>query len=300
MDKIQERGYVKKEDIKGKEVVCKDFELENDEIFEIETKREFGNEKGKLVIQPLGIIVMEFLDKHFSDLFNYDYTRIMEESLDKISKGDLVWFEVCSTCNQQIDTLINGLDIETKLEYKIDDNNTYLVGKYGPVIKCTNEVDGKEEIKFKSVKKDVDIKLLENGEYTLEDVVETNKVSKSQYILGQHNGKDIVLKKGKFGLYISWGENSKTLKELGNRPIENITFDEVKKYLEEGSNIIREISSSISIRKGPKGDYLFYKTAKLKKPQFFDIKCFINETQEDYKICDITILKSWISEKYNI
>ena len=300
VDKIQERGYVKKEDIKGKEVVCKDFELENDEIFEIETKREFGNEKGKLVIQPLGIIVMEFLDKHFSDLFNYDYTRIMEESLDKISKGDLVWFEVCSTCNQQIDTLINGLDIETKLEYKIDDNNTYLVGKYGPVIKCTNEVDGKEEIKFKSVKKDVDIKLLEKGEYTLEDVVETNKVSKSQYILGQHNGKDVVLKKGKFGLYISWGENSKTLKELGNRPIENITFDEVKKYLEEGSNLIREINSNISIRKGPKGDYLFYKTAKMKKPQFFDIKCFINETTEDYKICDITILKSWISEKYNI
>jgi DNA topoisomerase-1 len=300
VDKIQERCYVKKEDIKGKEIVCKDFELENEEIFEIETKREFGNEKSKLVIQPLGTIVIEFLDTHFNDLFNYGYTRVMEESLDNISKGDLIWYNLCATCNGQLDTLINGLGIETKLEYKIDENNTYLVGKYGPVIKCVEEIDGKEEIKFKTIKKDVDIKLLEKGDYTLDDIVDTNKISKSQYILGQYEGKDVVLKKGKFGLYISWGENTKNLKELGNRPIENITFVEVKKYLEEGSNLVREINSNISIRKGPKGDYIFYKTGKMKKPQFFDIKSFVNETQEDYKICNITILKSWISEKYKI
>ena len=300
VDKIQERCYVKKEDIKGKEIVCKDFELENEEIFEIETKREFGNEKSKLVIQPLGTIVIEFLDTHFNDLFNYGYTRVMEESLDNISKGDLIWYNLCATCNGQLDTLINGLGIETKLEYKIDENNTYLVGKYGPVIKCVEEIDGKEEIKFKTIKKDVDIKLLEKGDYTLDDIVDTNKISKSQYILGQHEGKDVVLKKGKFGLYISWGENTKNLKELGNRPIENITFVEVKKYLEEGSNLVREINSNTSIRKGAKGDYIFYKTGKMKKPQFFDIKSFVNETQEDYKICNITILKSWMSEKYKI
>ena len=42
---------------------------ESKDIFEIETKREFGNEKGKLVIQPLGIIVIEFLIKKFDILF---------------------------------------------------------------------------------------------------------------------------------------------------------------------------------------------------------------------------------------
>jgi DNA topoisomerase-1 len=300
VDKIQERGYVKKEDVKGKELVCKDFELENDEIFEVETKREFGNEKGKLIIQPLGKIVMEFLEKHFNNLFNYNYTSLMEDALDKIAKGELIWFELCKSCNEEIDTLVDGLKDETKIEIKIDENNTYIVGKYGPVIKCVEEVDGKEEIKFKSIKKDVDIKLLEKGNFVVEDIVDTNKTIKSQFILGQHNGKDVILRKGKFGLYITWGENSKTLKELGNRPIENITFDEVKKYLEEGSNLIREINSSTSIRKGPKGDYLFYKSAKMKKPQFYDIKAFITETSEDYKICDITILRSWISEKYKL
>jgi DNA topoisomerase-1 len=301
VDKIQERGYVKKEDVKGKELICKDYELENNEICEIETKREFGNEKGKLVIQPLGVIVMEFLEKHFNELFDYNYTSLMEEALDKIAKGELIWFELCRTCNKEIDLLLEKIVGETKMEFKIDENNTYLIGKYGPVIKCVEETnDGKEEITFKPVKKDVDIKMLENGSYTLEDILDTNKTAKSQYILGQYSGKDVILKKGKFGLYISWGENTKTLKELGNRPIENITLEEVKKYLEEGSNLIREINATMSIRKGPKGDYLFYKTTKMKKPQFYDIKGFFSETSEDYKICDATILKSWISEKYKL
>ena len=300
VDKIQERGYVKKQDIKGKEILCTDFELENNEIFEIEIKREFGNEKNKLVIQPLGTIVMEFILKHFNDLFNYTYTSTMEETLDKIAKGDHVWFELCNICNKQIDLLIDGLREETKFEIKLDDNNTYIVGKYGPVIKCVKEIDGKEQIEFKSIRKDIDIKEIENGDYKVDDLIDKNKNSKSQFILGQFNGKDVILRKGKFGLYISWGENSKTLKELGNRPIENITFEEVKKYLEEGSNIIREISSDISIRKGPKGDYIFYKNAKMKKPKFFDIKCCTVELGEDYKICDKNILKSWIENKYDV
>jgi DNA topoisomerase-1 len=211
---------------------------------------------------------------------------------------------VCSsdldTCNKQIDTLVDNLKDETKIELQLDDNNTYLVGKYGPVIKCVEQVNGKDEITFKPIKKDIDFHKIENGDFSNVDELVDNKCVKRQYILGKHNGNDVILKKGKFGLYISWGENSKNLKELGNRPIENITFDEVKKYLEEGSNLIREVSSSISIRKGAKGDYIFYKTSKMKKPQFFDLKSFYNDVKEDYKICNITILKSWISDKYKI
>ena len=225
----------------------------------------------------------------------------MEESLDKIAKGELIWFELCKTCNDEIDILLEKSKDETKLEYKIDEKNTYLIGKYGPVIKCVEETEnGKEEITFKPIRKDADIKMIKNGTCRVEDIVDTNKTTKSQYILGQHNGKDVVLKKGKFGLYISWGENTKTIKELGNRPIENITFEEVQKYLEEGSNFIREISTNISIRRGQKGDYLFYKTSKMKKPQFYDIKGFHTEMGEDYKSCNITKLKSWIAEKYKI
>jgi len=276
--------------------------LENGEICEIEIKREFGNEKGKLVIQPLGVIVMEFLEKHFSQLFEYNYTCQMEDTLDKISKGNYTWHELCRECNVQIDQLIHNMGPQSKMEIRVDDTNTYMVGKYGPVIKCTEkQADGREKTTFKPVRKDLDISTLEEGKTSIEDIVDCKKKeTKSTYILGNHEGHDVVLKKGKFGLYITWDKNSKNLKELGNRPMENITFSEIKKYLNEGSNFIREINPNTSIRKGAKGDYLFYKTTRMKKPTFYDIKSFVTDMCEDYKICDIDILKCWISDKYDI
>jgi DNA topoisomerase-1 len=297
IDKIQERGYVKKEDVKGKEIICTDFELENGEIFEIESKREFGNEKNKLVLQQLGVIVMDFLEKNFNDLFNYNYTKQMEDDLDKISQGSKIWYELCKDCNEQISILINKLKDEpkSKLEIKIDENNSYVIGKYGPVIKSSTVVDGKNSTIFNKIIKDIDIHKLENGEYKLEDIVDTNHI-RSEYNLGKYQGHDVILKKGKFGLYISWDKNSKTLKELGNQPIESITFKDIEKYLDEGSNIIREISDNITIRKSAKGEYIFYKTAKMKKPIFYNFKGF----EEDYKKCDINILKNWLKETHKI
>jgi DNA topoisomerase-1 len=172
VDKIQERGYVKKEDIKGKEIVCSDYALENGEICEIQIKREFGNEKGKLVIQPLGVIVMEFLEKHFSQLFEYNYTCQMEDTLDKIAKGNYTWYELCRQCNVQIDQLIHNMGPQAKMEIRVDDRNTYMVGKYGPVIKCTEkQADGKEKTTFKPVRKDLNVSTLEEGKTNIEDIM---------------------------------------------------------------------------------------------------------------------------------
>ena len=225
----------------------------------------------------------------------------MELNLDKISKDQMAWTDVCDMCNKEVDELINGIQNEPKMVFKIDDSHTYMIGKYGPVIKC---VDEKKKITFKSVNKDLDVTKIQNGEYKLEEMVslsntilnnELNKETsnKEKPIFGKFEDKEVVLHKGKFGLYASWDNKTKTLKELGNRPIENITFEEVKTILDKapsGSGIIREITPELSIRNGPKGDYLFYKNAKMKKPMFYDIKSFSNE---DYKTCDISILKSW-------
>lgn len=296
VDKIQEREYVKKEDVKGKTIICYDYELEN-VITEIETKREFGNEKGKLIIQPMGILIIEFLEKHFIDIFNYDYTKNMEDKLDQISKGKLLLYDLCNECNQQLDKLINCLDGNSKLNFKIDDDNSYIIGKYGPVIKCLETKDGRETLSFKSVKKNVDMDKIKNGELHLDEIIETSLIK--QVVLGKYENHDVFLKKGKYGLYVTWDNKTKTLKELGNRPMENVTFDEVKEYLDE-SNFVREIRKDLSIRKGKKGDYIFYKPIKAKKPQFFDIKHFLSDTKENYLVCKLDILQLWIKEKYNI
>ena len=291
VDKIQERGYVKKENIKGIAIECKDYELSSaGDIFEVPAKREFGNEHNKLVIQQLGIVVMEFLDKNFSDIFNYDYTKSMEDSLDKILAGDIIWSDLCRDCNDHVDSLIGNVQSEKKMEIQLDKHNVFMFGRYGPVIKCTEDPNN---LVFKKVRKDVDVHKLEQGEYTIDDILEVEAVS---YVLGKYDGEDVVLKKGKYGLYISWGTNSKTLSKLGNRPMENITFQDVEPYLSEGSNLIRELSSTMSIRKSAKGDYIFYRAPKAKKPSFFSLNGF----GEDYRCCDAEDLKLWIKETYNL
>ena len=235
VEKIQEREYVKKCDVKGREIECKDFELEGDDVSEILKKREFGNEKSKLVIQPLGIIVVEFLEKHFSSLFQYDYTRNMEDALDKISSGleseSESWKDLCKSCLNQVNESIENVKEHKKLEFKIDDEHSYIIGKYGPVIKCIGKGKGKgQNISFKPLRTDieVDLKKLERGEYNLEDLIEkkvwVKEQRKSDWL---YDGMPLEIKKGKFGLYASWGKNTKSLKSLGNRPIENITFEQV-------------------------------------------------------------------------
>jgi len=70
IDKIMERKYVEKQNIEGKTIECLDFLLDDSKkITEIPCTNEFGSEKGKLVIQPLGIIFIEFLVKNFSTFF---------------------------------------------------------------------------------------------------------------------------------------------------------------------------------------------------------------------------------------
>jgi DNA topoisomerase-1 len=308
IDKIQERGYVKKEDVSGRTLECRDFELEEETITEKKTKREVGNEKNKLVIQQLGIIVIEFLDKHFESLFNYDYTRLMEDDLDKISKGEKEWTLLCDSCLKTMEDSCKELKDEKKHEIRIDDTHSYIIGKFGPVIKCVDgkDKDGKDKVVFKPIKKDINLEVLERGGYKLEDLLEVDAKKNSIAPIGKFHNEDLFIKKGKYGLYANWGENNKSLSCFGNRPIENITYDEVLALLmkdeldgklgKKGPNIIREITTNISIRNSVHGDYLFFKTAKMKKPVFYKLAGF----KGDYKNCNIEILKSWIIDEHKI
>lgn len=274
IDKIQERGYVKKENVKGKKIKCIDYELVKDELSEIEDEREFGNEKGKLVVQPLGILVIEFLIQHFDKLFEYEYTKNMEIELDSIAKGDSVWHNTCRTCLNDIQECSKDLGDEDKQIIPIDDNHVYMIGKYGPVIKCGSG----DKTSFLTVKKDIDINKLKNNEYTLEDIVENRGSSSSDKSIGKYKGEEVILKKGKFGNYITWGkENKKSLNGFA-KDLDEITMDDLIPIIENkvtlNTSIVRNINSDISIRNGKFGHYIFYKTHLMTKPKFIKLAGF--------------------------
>jgi DNA topoisomerase-1 len=327
IDKIQDREYVKKSDIKGLKMKCLDYELEGEELSEIESEREIGNEKNKLVIQPTGLLVIEFLLKYCEPLFKYAYTKQMEDSLDLIAKGLKTWHELCADCLIQIEALTilmkENPDImkekeekgEEKIEIKIDEEHTYIIAKYGPVIKYTplaTKGRGKGIVKkfvpatFKAIRHDIQIDLdkLRNGGYTLSELLATEESQKEKFAeaqgepLGKYKEKNIYIKKGKYGPYIECGEIRKSIKG------EEIALSEAIKLLDQesdkpakASTIVRKITEEMSVRAGQYGDYIFYKKAAMKTPKFFKLT---DDFEHDYKKCDVTLLKKWIKETYGV
>ena len=195
IDKIQERGYVKLQDVRGKSLECNEFTVGADKKIESKTEvREIGGESRKLVIQPLGIIVIEFLLVHFAPLFEYDFTKDMENQLDEIATGGMVWHELCYKCWFDVTTQLQELKERgvIKEEIQIDDRHSYIMGKNGPVIRCrvtdsiadaesddsddNDDADDAETPKpaenkpkfiFKSVRPDLEYSKIQRGEYSL-------------------------------------------------------------------------------------------------------------------------------------
>tara|TARA_B110000259_G_scaffold188344_2_gene246617 strand:- start:6974 stop:9346 length:2373 start_codon:yes stop_codon:yes gene_type:complete len=303
IDKIQERSYVKKENIEGKKLATIDYIFEDGNITEERSEKEFGNEKNKLVISQMGILVIEFLIKYFNDMFDYDYTKKMEDDLDLIAHGKKKYEVLCDDCNRLIEKLIkdnsllsssNGSSL--KLNIKIDDKHTYTIGKNGPIIKYTKPDNS---MGFYGVKPDIDMERLKNGEYKLEEIILLKEDNVK--ILGEHNGKIVYLKSGKFGSYLQCGEIKKSLKFVKiNIPLKNIQLDDAINILDEANkgdnSLVRKIDDNLSIRNGKFGHYIFYKNSKMKKPQFLKLNGF----DDNVKTCNLDYIKNWIKEKYEI
>jgi len=63
-------------------------------------------------------------------------------------------------------------------------------------------------------------------------------------------------------------------------------------------NTLRVLTDKISIRKGKFGPYIHYNSAL--KPEFYNLKPFIQSSTTSYMKCDKEILLKWIAESYGI
>jgi DNA topoisomerase-1 len=354
VETIQERGYVKKTDIKGQVAKCAEYKLRFDTtntftstLEKTEIEKAFGNEKGKLTITPTGIIVLEFLVRYFESLFSYDYTKNMETALDRVSvsvptEASNNWRSVCSECYQLIKQLKKPLTKVKRETYTLDKNAELVFHSNGASVKLTGE-DG--TVEYRTVKKTVEIDLgkLKNGEYSVDDLLEIPNEH-----VGTFLGNNVVLKSGRYGLYFECGEIKSTLKHL-TKPADEITMDDILPILLEKqrekavveyknelypedtgvpqdlstiANNYREISTAtssfsslenpspsnsanpktrilnadMSVRMGKYGAYVYYKTAKMKTPSFFNIKKF----KENCWDCNAETLIEWVKTTYRV
>ena len=266
IEKIKERDYVKKQNIQGESIECVEHvvSISEKKISQNTVWREIGNEKNKLIITSLGKTVCEFLILHFPRIFSYEYTKQMEAELDDIacqksesSPDPLEKLKrVCNACFREIGENIQkyNSEIKEKMEKIIIKNDDNLsLSKVKDSLKCERE---------------------------------------REHTIGTYCGFDIVLKNGRFGKYVVWGKNGihrKSIEKthLQNKDFYSISLDEIVRFIENdvnetehvdsaesGSGIVRVINDDMSIRNGKYGNYIFYKTMKMKKPKFISLKDF--------------------------
>lgn len=305
VDTIQDRGYVKRTDIEGVVQDCVEYKLVHsakqpatENFIEKHTvKRPFGKEKNKLVIQPTGILCIEFLVQHFTELFSYDYTKKMEDDLDTIvssSSGS----ELCRACYVDLTKLIKSMRVE-KVEYAIDEDHTLCFQQYGPTIKS---VDEEGNTSYKKIKGDmkIDLEKMKQGEYTMEDLVEVTVPE----ILGDYGGHPLHLKTGRYGPYLQWSDKKQSVKTMG-MDVKDITLASAVAFLDkvlgegprappQNKNVLRSLTTDLSIRSGKFGPYIFYQTGDMKSPTFFHMK----KCPHDYKTCGVDALVKWIRETH--
>jgi DNA topoisomerase-1 len=201
---IQKRGYVIKEDREGKERPFVVLTLEKEKISREEKSEKFGSEKSKLFPSDIGMLVTDFLSKHFEQIMDYGFTASVEEEFDKIASGQLVWNKMIEkfygpfhigvtktseTAERQNAERLLGNDPESGLPVYVK------VGRFGPFAQIgENSEEGKEKPRYASLRSGQLIETI--------TLVEAMDLFKLPRVIGNFEGKDMKAAIGRFGPYI--------------------------------------------------------------------------------------------------
>ena len=102
-----------------------------------------------------------------------------------------------------------------------------------------------------------------------------NEISKNSEAPSLEQNEEVVLKTGKYGMYITYNGKNSSVKYI-KKDYDEITLQDVMDVLKgkkpKNTSIIKEINEEISIRKGKYGPYVFYKTKTMKRPKFISMK----------------------------
>ncbi|MFV0376724.1 MAG: type I DNA topoisomerase [Mangrovibacterium sp.] len=200
---IQNRGYVLKEDRPGVERQFTQLVLKKGKIVEKEKNEVAGTEKSKLFPTDIGMVVNDFLMKHFEQIMDYGFTANVEVEFDEIADGKRIWSEVIDEFYQPFHQ-----NIETALEVSERTNGERIlgndpatglpvsvkIGRFGPLAQLGEASEEGEKPQFASLRPG---QILET--ITLEEALDLFKLPRD---LGEYEHKKVTVAIGRFGPYV--------------------------------------------------------------------------------------------------
>ncbi len=204
---ILKRNYVEKKDKEGEQRTIRILELANSHVESRMEQETFGTEKSKLFPTDLGFVVTDFLNKHFENVMDYNFTANIEEQFDKIAAGNQQWQKMVDgfyhPFHKEVEETLETAERATGERFLGEDPVTRKpviarMGRYGAMIQI-GSTDEEEKPRFASLKTNQSIETI-----TLEEGLELFKLPLS---LGMHEGKELVIGIGRFGPYVKFGED---------------------------------------------------------------------------------------------
>jgi DNA topoisomerase-1 len=228
---IQNRNYVEKGTNEGDERKYKQLVFENAKIKDNTLTETSGSNKGKLVPTDIGMIVTEFLVKHFESILDYNFTAKVEASFDDIAEGKEDWREMMKDFykgfHPQVEDVQENAERESGERILGEDPKTgrqvsVRLGKFGPMVQV-GVMDDEEKPKFASLSPDQQLNSI-----TYEEAMDLFKLPKA---LGHYKDDEVEVNNGRFGPYVRFGKKFVSLPK-GVDPL-SVELDEALIYIKE-------------------------------------------------------------------
>jgi len=230
---IQDRQYVEKGELEGKERPVKRIELKGGQVNETDTTETYGADRNKLLPTSVGMLVTDFLVKHFPAVVDYDFTKKVEEEFDDIEDGKQKWNAMIAEFYGPFHKTVEAADSLSRQEAAgarelgTDPASGKPViarlGRYGPMLQLGEADEQEEKPRFAPLPPGRRL-----DEVTLDEALEYLKLPRT---LGQtESGQDITTNFGRFGPYIKWGSTYASIKP--DDPF-TITLERAKELVKE-------------------------------------------------------------------
>jgi DNA topoisomerase I len=269
---IQQRDYVVKEDRDGTERSYVQMILKAGKIRREERTEITGTEKSKLFPTDIGLVVNDFLTKHFEPIVDFNFTASVEKQFDEIAEGTLVWQEMIDQFylpfHKQIEAAMANSDRargERILGVDPASGKTVSakIGRFGPFIQLgeTSE-DGSEKPVFASLQQGQSIETI-----TLEQGMKLFDLPRD---LGEFEEKKVTIGIGKFGPYVKHDANFVSLKKGVDDPYTVLLDRAIELILERREKISNSLLKTfpedpeIKVLQGRWGPYISYKKQNIK------------------------------------
>ena len=198
------RGYVVKGDKEGKSFKVTNYTLKNGVVKASQKMETVGAEKGKLLPQEIGLIVTDYLVQNFTDILDYDFTAKVEADFDEVAEGQKAWSDTIAAFYEPFHAHVGQVLADrsfNKVSRKIGvapdgDKVIAAFGKFGAYVQ---KGEG-ERRQSASLAKGQLIETL-----TLEQALKLLELPRT---VGQLDGVDIVVLRGRFGPYLKYGDKN--------------------------------------------------------------------------------------------